>query len=134
MKFFLRHPVDDIIRSEIATTMYNSLNGLVPEYLSNLFRKKSTQNVRKVRNTDTDLSLSLRKTNNEQRAVTLRGPKLLNQLELDAKQAPSFATFKRRIKTNYDDRSMYLPIRRCFCNGPPKSSSHGLTVPTGLSK
>ena len=39
--------VYDIIRSEIATTMYKSLNGLVPEYLSNLFVKKSTQIVRK---------------------------------------------------------------------------------------
>ena len=90
--------VDDIIRSEIATTMYKSVNGLVPEYLSILFRKKSTQNVRKLRNTDSDLSLQLRKTNNGQRAISFRGPELWNQLELDAKQAPSLATFKRRIK------------------------------------
>ena len=90
--------VDDIIRSEIATTMYKSLNGLVPEYLSNLFSKTSTRYARKLRNTDTDLSLPLRKTNNGQRAISFRGPKLWNQLERDAKQAPSLATFKRRIK------------------------------------
>ena len=90
--------VDDIIRSEIATTMYKSLNGLVPEYLSNLFRKNSTRYVRKLRNTDTDLSLPLRKTNNGQRDISFRGPKLRNQLERDAKQAPFLATFKRRIK------------------------------------
>ena len=78
--------------------MYLSLNGLVPEYLSNLFRKRSTQNVRKLRNTDTDLSLPLGKTNNGQRAISFCGPKLWNQLELDAKQAPSLVTFKRRIK------------------------------------
>ena len=53
--------VDDIIRSETATTMYKSLNGLVPEYLSNRFEKNSTRNVRKLRNTDTDLSLNLTK-------------------------------------------------------------------------
>ena len=90
--------VDDIIRSETATTMYKSLNGLVPEYLSDLFEKNSAPNVRKLRNTETDLSLPLRKTNNGQRAISFRGPKLWNQLELDAKQAPSLATFKRRIK------------------------------------
>ena len=53
--------VDDIITSEIATTMYKSLNGLVPEYLSNLFGKKSTRNVSKLRNTDADILLPLRK-------------------------------------------------------------------------
>ena len=84
--------VDDIIRSEIATTMYKSLNGLVPEYFSNLFRKNSTRNVRKLRSTDTDLSLPLRKTNNGQSAISFRGPKLWNQRKPDAKQAPSLAT------------------------------------------
>ena len=47
--------IDDIIRSETATTMYKSLNGIVPEYLSNLFEKNSNRNVRELRNTDTDL-------------------------------------------------------------------------------
>ena len=75
-----------------------SLNGLVPEYLSDLFEKNSTRNVRKLRNTDTDLSLPLRKTNYGKRAISFRGPKLWNQLEPVAKQAPSLATFKRRIK------------------------------------
>ena len=90
--------VSDIIRSETATTMYKSLNGLVPEYLSNLFVKNSTRNVRELRNTETDLSLPLRKTKNGQNAISFRGPKLWNQLELDLKQAPSLATFKKRLK------------------------------------
>ena len=90
--------VDDIIRSETATTMYKSLNGLVPEYFSNLFEKDSTRNVRKLRNADTDLSIPLRKANNGQRAISFRGSKLWNQFEPSAKHAPSLATFKRRIK------------------------------------
>ena len=53
--------VDDIIRSEIATTMYKSLNGLLPEYLSNLFRKQSTRYARKLRNTDTKNSITKNK-------------------------------------------------------------------------
>ena len=90
--------LSDIIRSETATAMYKSLNGLVPEYLSNLFVKNSTRNIRKLRNTETDLSLALRKTNNGQKAISFRGPKLWNHIELDVKQAPSLATFKKRIK------------------------------------
>ena len=64
--------VSDIIRSETATTMYKSLNGLVPEYLSNLFVKNSTLNVRELGNTETDLSLPLRKRKNGQNAISFR--------------------------------------------------------------
>ena len=88
--------VSDTIRSETATTIYKSLHGLVPEYLSNLFVKNSTQNVRELRNTETDLSLPLRKTKNGQNAISFRGPKLWNQLELYLKQVPSLAAFKKR--------------------------------------
>ena len=91
--------VSDIIRCETATTMYKSLNGLVPGYLFSLFEKKSTRNARELRNTETDLSIPLRKTNNGQRDISFRGPKLWNNLELDFKQAPTLATFKRRIKS-----------------------------------
>ena len=68
------------------------------EYLSNLFVKNSTRNVRELRNTETDLSLPLRKTKNGQKAISFRGPKLWNELELDLKQATSLATFKKRLK------------------------------------
>ena len=63
--------------------MYKALNGLVPGYLSSLFEKKSTRNARELRNTETDLSMPLRKTNNGQRAISFRGPKLWNNLERD---------------------------------------------------
>ena len=103
LKMTLRHnlnwpTISEIFRSETATNMYKSLNGLVPEYLSNLFVKNSTRNVRELRNTETDLSLPLRKTKNGQKAISFRGPKLWNELELDLKQAPSLATFKQRLK------------------------------------
>ena len=78
--------VSDIIRGETATTVYKSLNGLVSEYLSSLFEKRSTRNFRELRNTETDLSIPLRETNNGQRAISFRGPKLWNSLELDVKQ------------------------------------------------
>ena len=90
--------ISDIIRNETATTMYKSINGLVPEYLSNLFVKNSSRNVRELRNTETDLWLPQRKTKSGQRAISFRGPKLWNHLELDLKQASSLATFKKRLK------------------------------------
>ena len=77
--------IDDIIRSKTATIIYKSLNGLVPDYLSNLFEKSGTRNVRKLRNADTDLSQPLQKTNNGQRAISFRETKLWNQLEPDPK-------------------------------------------------
>ena len=46
-----RPSVSDIIRSETTTKVYKSQNGLVPEYLSSLFEKKSTRNVRELKNT-----------------------------------------------------------------------------------
>ena len=92
--------ISDIIRSETATTVYKSLNGLAPEYLSKLFVKNSTRNTRKLRNTETDLLLPLRKTNNGQKGISFRGPKLWNQLEHNVKYAPSLATFKRRLNSN----------------------------------
>ena len=87
--------VTEIIRSETAILMYKSLNGLVTEYLSNLFVKNSARNMRNLRNTDKDLSLPSRKTYNGQKAISFRGCKLRNNLELDIKQAPSVATLAR---------------------------------------
>ena len=49
----------DIISNETATTVYKSLNALVPANLSSFFEKKSTLNVRELRNTETDLSIPL---------------------------------------------------------------------------
>ena len=65
--------INDIIRSETATIMYKSLNGLAPEYLSKRFINNSTRSVRQLRNTDTDLLLPLRKTSNGQRGISFRG-------------------------------------------------------------
>ena len=78
--------------------MYKSLNALVLEYLSNLFVKNSTRNVRELRNNETDLSLPQWKTKNGQKAISFRGPKLWNKLELNLKQAPSLATFRKGLK------------------------------------
>ena len=69
------------------------------KFVQTLNVKKSTRNARDLRNTETDLSIPLRKINNGQRAISFRGPKLWNNLKLDVKQAPTLATFKRRVKS-----------------------------------
>ena len=60
-----------------------------------LFLKNSTRNARILRNTETDLSLTLPKINNGQKGISFRDPKLRNYLENDVKQAPSLATLKK---------------------------------------
>ena len=112
--------VSEIIKSETATTMYKLLSGLVPEYLSGLFEKKSTRNARELRKTETDLSIPLRKTNNGQRAISFRGPKLWNNLELDFKQAPTLAKESNRYSL------------KTFMPRPPEKQfpwTDGATVP-----
>ena len=99
--------INDIIRSETATIMYKSLNGLAPEYLSKRFIKDPTRSIRQLRNTDTDLLLPLRKTSNGQRGISFRGSKLWNQLDYDLKQASSLATFKRTLKERQNILSEY---------------------------
>ena len=108
--------IDDVIRSEIATTMYKSLSGLVPEYLSNLFRKKSTRYVRKLRNTDTDLSLPLRKQ------IMGRGLFLFVDLsfEINLNSMPNrhlpLPPLREESKTNYDDHSYVVESNFPFVN------------------
>ena len=55
-----------------------------------------------LRNTENDLSLLLRKTYNGQKAMSFRGCKLWNNLELHIKQAPSLATFKKNLKVKFN--------------------------------
>ena len=90
--------VSDIIRSETATSMYKPLSGLVPKHLSNLFLTNSTQNVRELRNTETDISLPLRQTKNGQRTYPSVDLSVGINSNFDRKQAPSLATFKKRFK------------------------------------
>ena len=100
--------VYDIVRREAATTMCKSLNGLVPEYLSNLFEKYSTRNVRQLRNTDTDLSLPLRKTNNELRAISFCDLSFgINSNPMPNRHL-SLPPLRKELNTNYDDHSYFV--------------------------
>ena len=82
-----------------AAAVYKSLDGLVPGCLSGLFEKRSTRGVGELRDAGTGLSMPLRESNNGRGAMSFRGPKLWNTLELDVRQAPSLAAFGGGIKS-----------------------------------
>ena len=90
--------VRDMIRSETATTVYESVNSLAPDYLSHLFVRNSERNCINLRNAETDLLVPFMKTSNGQKAFAFRGAKIWNDLSREAKQAPSLSSFKNRIK------------------------------------
>ena len=54
--------IAEIIKRETATTVYKSLNGLVPTYLSDIFLTNSSRGTVKLRNSEYDLHIPLFKT------------------------------------------------------------------------
>ena len=49
--------IQEMIEFETATTVYNSLHGLAPEYMQLMVTKLSENTSRSLRNTDTDLRI-----------------------------------------------------------------------------
>ena len=82
-----------------------------------LFLNNSSRNVRKLRNTETDLSLPFRKINNGQRAISFRGPNLWKYLEIDVKQLENerwkqfvqliFGLFRQKWENNEFSDNIY---------------------------
>ena len=90
--------VHDMIKQEMATIVFKSINDLVPTYLSTLLTRNSTRNMVNLRNCETDLLAPRMKTSNGQKAFSFRGSKVWNKLEHEVKLAPSLSTFKCRLK------------------------------------
>ena len=86
--------ISELNKNELKLITYNSLNGLAPNYLRQLLIRNSQQSCRALRNTDRDLKLPLKRTNNGQRGYSFRGAKSWNGLSAGAKCAPSLASFK----------------------------------------
>ena len=74
----------DMIKQEMATIVFKSINGLAPNYLSTLFTKNSTREIVNLRNSETDLLAPLMKTSIDQR---FKGSKVWNELEHEVKLA-----------------------------------------------
>ena len=89
--------VREFIDQDSRLMVYKSINGLAPQYMSNLFTRNSTLSSRNLRNTKTDLKLPKKTTANGQKCFSYRGAKLWNSLSAEIKQAPSIAVFKQNI-------------------------------------
>ena len=90
--------VRDLVDQDSRLMVYKSINGLAPQYMSNLFTRNSACSSRNLRNTKTDLRLPKKASANGQKCFSYRGAKLWNSLSAEIKQAPSFAVFKQNIQ------------------------------------
>ena len=86
-----------IIETDTKLVVFKSLNGLAPQYLSDLFTKNLQIAPYNLRNTVTDLRLPKKKTMGDQKAFSYRGAKLWNSLSAEPKQAPSLSYFKKVV-------------------------------------
>ena len=90
--------IQDLIDTEINTTVFKVLNSLAPVYLSDLFIRNSESHLQALRNTKTDLQVPKKTTNNGQKCFPYRGVKSWNALPLEIKQASSLLVFKTKLK------------------------------------
>ena len=90
--------VRELVDQDSRLMVYKSINGLAPQYMSDLFTTNSACSSRNLRNTKTDLRLPRKTSANGQKCFSYRGAKLWNNLSAEIKQAPSFAVFKQNIQ------------------------------------
>ena len=84
--------------------MYKSLNGMTPEYITDLFKKTSVAHNRQSRSVGNDmLSIPRTKSCYYDRSFTVDGAKQWNELLINIKHSPSLLSFKNSIKA-------YLPL------------------------
>ena len=79
----------DLIDTEINNMVFKVLNGLAPDYLSDLFIRNSESYLWSLRNTNTNLQVPKNTKNNRQKCFSYRGVKSWNALPLEIKQASS---------------------------------------------
>ena len=89
--------IADIIQVGTACMVYQSINELAPDYLSQIFTKKSACSRENLRNTATDLQIPLVKTCSGQRTLSYRGARVCNHLDLEVKQTSSLKAFKDAV-------------------------------------
>ena len=93
-------PVQFRIHFKILLFVFKALNGPAPSYISDLVKLHSP--IRSLRSADKLLLYTPRSrcVRTGDRAFTVAGPKLWNQLPISIRQAPSLSVFKSRLKTH----------------------------------
>ena len=89
--------VDQLISSGSKTMVFKSLNELAPQYLCDLFTRKSLYSSYSLRNRGTNLRLPMKRSTNGQKCFSYIGAKLWNSLSAESKQATSLYSFKKTI-------------------------------------
>ena len=78
--------------------VFKALNGLAPEYLSDLFIRNPEGHISALRNTNTDLQVPKKKTKNDQKCLSYRGAKSWNALPTEIKQISFLKVVKSKLK------------------------------------
>ena len=81
--------------------VYKALNGLAPEYISDVFTNVSESHVRNLRSVDNDLLRVPRsRTSYFENSFTISSAKLWNELPLDIRSISTLNTFKNTLKAH----------------------------------
>ena len=88
----------EMIVKETPAMMYESLNDLASQYLSDLLVILSDFHTRELRNTKNDLAVPLMRTVSGKKALSYRGTKVRNTFNNNIKAAPSVYSFRLRLR------------------------------------
>ena len=92
--------MNDLIETDTLKMVFKSKNKLAPEYLNSIFAKLSEFRNRQLRDSDTDLYVSVLKTACDQKSFSYRGAKPWNSQQTEVKKANSFTQFVESLKNH----------------------------------
>ena len=88
------------IQYHIGVMVFKSLNGLAPEYLTNLLTKPSQMHDRNLRSNDKDiLKIPFSRTTYYDKSFSVTGPRFWNSLPLELRQSSHLNSFKKALKS-----------------------------------
>ena len=87
----------ELISNETKVCVFKTLNGLAPQYLTELFSRKLQRSLKYPPKYFYDVKLPLFKTANGQKCSSFRGVKYWNSLSAESKQAVTVHSFKASI-------------------------------------
>ena len=95
-------PITDRLTYRINSLVFKSMNGMAPDYLSDMFTLVSASHGRRTRaSTNGDLAVPRHKLNLRKNTLAIRGPQLFNDCDNSIKMSGSMQTFKYAYYKNY---------------------------------
>lgn len=100
-------PVKQRVEFKIALLVFKAVYGLSPVYLTNLLQIQPTRRY-KLRSDDKELLFIPRsKSKSGDRAFTIAGPRIWNNIPLDIRLSANLETFKKNLKTYLFKKAYY---------------------------